>query len=71
MPRAARVSPKVLRVGWLTATLKTPACGSSRRSISINQELMAWHDFESNIESINTQSIENSITDYIKQKLEN
>ena len=36
-----------------------------------NLPIKTWHDFESNIESINTQSIENSITDYIKQKLEN
>ena len=30
-----------------------------------------WNDFEPNNESVNLKSIENSITDYIKQKLEN
>ena len=36
-----------------------------------NLPIKTWNDFESNTESVNIQSIENSITNYIKQKLEN
>ena len=36
-----------------------------------NLPIKTWNDFESNTESVNTQSIENSITNYIKEKLEN
>ena len=36
-----------------------------------NLPIKTWNDFESNTESVNIQSIENSIINYIKQKLEN
>jgi len=36
-----------------------------------NLPIKTWNDFESNTEPVSTQSIENSISNYIQQKLEN